>query len=59
MGGADFEDLDHYLQQSFTNSEGDGQWSYWCLFGDCFCEPPRTASKAKLVTLLHCYNENL
>ena len=27
MEGADFEDLDHYLQQSFTNSEGDGQWS--------------------------------
>ena len=29
------------------------------VHSDCFCEPPRAASKAKLVTLLHCYIENL
>ena len=40
-----------WLKQSFTNSECDGQWSF-----DCFCEPQRTASKAKLVTLLHCWH---
>ena len=33
----------------------------WCsmvigIHSDCFCEPPRTASKAKLVTLLHCWH---